>query len=84
MVATASVRRVRATTRLQLPKACPVRVVALRANAPVVRAPRPVQAVPVLLPVPVARVRVPRVPALRVRVPRVPAVALVETVLLRA
>lgn len=84
--ATTNVRRVRATTRSLLPRACPVRAEAApRANAPAARVRQPVQEAPVrVLRVPV----VPKVhvPALRVR-PVLPAhapVQVAETVLLPA
>ena len=84
--ATTNVRRVRATTRSLLPRACPVRPeTALRANAPAARVRQPAPGVPVrVLPVPlvhrvhgrVLRVRL----ALQVHVP----VQAAETVLLPA
>lgn len=57
---------------------------ALKANVPVVRVPRPAQAVPVPQPVPVDPVRAQRVPVLPARVHRVPQEDLQETVLPRA
>lgn len=93
MVATESVRRVRATTRSQLRRECRVPVAAaLTATVPAVPAPRQAPAVPVReLRVPVVlRAALVRVPVLRapvvpraapvVRVPQAP----VETVRLRA
>lgn len=91
MVATENVHRVRATTPLLLPRACPARAEAVPtatvpvvpvlqqvpvAPVPVVRVRQPVRAVPV----PVVRVLRPVRAALAVRVPR----GLVETVLPRA
>jgi hypothetical protein len=88
-----NVRRVRATTPLQRPRACPVRVAALTVSVPAVPVPQQAPAVPVRQPVPVVPVplqaqavpvRVLRAPALPVPVLPAPAAALAETVLLRA
>lgn len=85
MVATEIVRRVRATTRLHRPRACPEANAVTTANAPVVPVPLPAQAVPVLQQAPVVPVRALRVRVLPVRALRVPpAVPVQETVLLRA
>jgi hypothetical protein len=84
-VATEIVRRVRATTRLHRPRACPEANAAMTANVPAVPVPRPAQADPVPQLVPVDPVRAHRVPAHPVRAHRVPPVVPVpETVLLRA
>ena len=85
MVATETVRRVRVTTRLHRPKACPEANAATMANAPVAPVPRLAQADPVPQQVPVDPVRAHRVPVHPVRAHRVPpAVRVPETVLPRA
>jgi hypothetical protein len=84
--ATTNVRRVRATTRSHLPRACPGRAeTALRANAPAARVRQPVPGVPVrVLPVPLAhRVHV-RAPRVRQVLPVHVLVQAAETVLLPA
>ncbi|GAA3277409.1 hypothetical protein AAU01_25220 [Paenarthrobacter aurescens] len=79
------VRRVRVTTRLHRPRACPEANAATMANAPVVPVPLQVQVDLVLQLVPVDPVRAHRVPAHPVRAHRVPPAAPVpETVLPRA
>lgn len=84
-MATETVRRVRVTTRLHRPRACPGANAATMANAPVVRVPRLAQAAPVPQQVPVDPVRALRVPEHPVRALRVPpAVRVPETVLPRA
>ena len=85
MAATETVRRARATTRSQLPRACPARVVAVPTETvPVVPAPQqalPVPVVPVRLQALVGPVRVVRVPQ---QVPVVPVRVPAATVLLPA
>ncbi|BCW62545.1 hypothetical protein StoSoilB22_15180 [Arthrobacter sp. StoSoilB22] len=85
MVATETVRRVRATTRSHRPRACPEANAVTTANAPAVPVPQLVRVDPVPQQVPVVPVRALRVPVHPVRALRVPlAVPVQETVLLRA